>query len=167
MKSCLLLLLLPVLCLAQNTPLQLAEDVFAMCIKNDEAAFKASLPDKETLRALAGTLKDAPEIDEQMIETEYLRNTERALKGFRMLQVTAKELGLDLSKAVITKKEVDGRTIDLVDEAGAGVGRVKTKSILLFFTCNGKKLAFRISDALKINKRWYVGHDYVAIDWLD
>lgn len=163
----LLLILFPLFSIAQRTPIQLAENVFAMCVKNDETAFKASLPDKDALRALVEGIKGAQEVSDEMVEAEYQKNIERALKGFRLVQSTAKELEIDLSQAVITKKEVEGKTINLVDEEREDVGKVKAKEITIFFSCNGKKLAFIISDALKIKGRWYPGHDIIAIHWLD
>lgn len=165
MKYLLLLFFFPAFCVAQNTPLQLAEDVFAMCVKNDEAAFVAAIPDVAAFTYLVTEYGGRADITDEMIKIEQEKNVTRALKGFRMLQQTVKELEIDISKAVITRREVldkesrwkrDGKDVN-----------IPMKEITFFFTCNGKNLAFRIADAMDLNGRWYVGHEYISIHWLD
>ena len=121
MKNLLLLFLFPAFCVAQNNPLQLTEDVFAMCVKNDEAAFISAIPDVGAVAFLVKEYGGGATLTDEMIKAEQEKNAKRALKGFRMLQESAKELAIDLSKAVITKREVldkqsgwkkDGKTVD-------------------------------------------------------
>ena len=165
MKYLLLLFFFPSLCVAQTTPLQLTEDVFAMCVKNDEAAFISAIPDVNAVTFLIKEYGGGTTIPDEMIKAEQEKNAKRALKGFKMLQQTALELEIDLSKAVITKREVLDKESQWTKDGK--VVEFPMKEVTLFFTCNGKNLAFRIADAMDLNGRWYVGYEYIALHLLD
>lgn len=165
MKYLILFFMLPFLCKAQDSALVFAEDVFAMCVKNDEKAFESAVPDIDVLKYMLKEYAEGEVVSDERVVEERNKNVQRALKGFRYLQQTAKELELDLSKLVITKKEALDKECRW-HRNGKNVN-IPTKEITFFFTCNGKKFAFKISDAIHLNGRWYVGYDPVAIHWLD
>lgn len=164
MRLFIFMLLLPLISNAQTLQLDFAAEVFEACKTNDKERFQEFLASPAELTIF---IKDIdPTAPDNQIAPAYDRYKSRAIKGFEQLQQTVADLELDLKTFVITKTEAEDREIELKKD-GNPIKTVSVTGMKIFFSCSGKKLCFIISDAIKINDKYYLGNDPVQLHWVD
>lgn len=147
----------------QNSPVDFANEIFEACKANDQKRFEQFMAGPEEIASYIKQLD--PSITDTQSAMAYTRYKDRAVKGFKLWQDTARELKLDLTTVKITKTNAEDRPIPLKRD-GKQLAAAQTKSIDIFFTCSGKKLCFRISDGIIVNGKWFLGDEYVQLHWL-
>jgi len=163
---CLLLCLFCTVAFAQETTAELAQKVFAACLKQDENAFLEFCPTEkivgEYFKASAPDMKVTPD----MAQKAAAYQKDRALTGFRVFQEAAAFFAIDGATVVPGTTENIENDDELL-EGDKKIGVARSTVVTLYLTSSEKKYAFVIPDAIQHGGRYYLGNRPVMLHELE